>query len=807
MPNDPESEDTFRGRDHNATEVGDETTTPPGSDSRADDDTQCDVVLAANPTDDRPSGGASVLPIKDGLVDITDFKEPEWPEGYPSEAWNFAANVGYVERNGRTPSPLEICQRGEELFITDWNSHLLFLACRTANPPVTTLPLTHVKVVPDPGEPIGPNKFLKGPPKGMDQVTNQVAKTSEKNTAATTKASPDDGHSKETKAPTTEAGPTELPNIQAGKRQKKETDSTVKPRPAPKTVRKKTRKKTTHPATDSKPASSAKIGDEKGWKEKTTQKDEPLPKTTSEPTEESKTGRKLVTVPVAILTPNNINSEIFSASLGKESIADLAEDIARSGLRDPLPVNEDLTILDGHRRYLALGLLGVEEVDVYVVKGRTEDDQIEEFVVDAATSQRKMTAEERVNLYHSMFRVLQRRHGGKRNDRSQNANESWSGKRIRKESARQVGFSSYSNANRADFVFREGDDELKKRVNSEKISISAAYDRIQKQKKKAAQEQAESAKTKDDTKTTTTTAADKSTDEKSSSKETESETTPTEASASDDSENGHDKTDQKGGDTTDPKKDGDASNAKKANRESTQEDDEYRSKQDVDIVIPPFEGVLHPCMSWGPGPEESEMKALIEEVKYLGWGRLPEFARRITSAAGYHVYYLGDNALVSLRRIFALEHRLIHLALAEDPARTRAWMRHHITEFQTVLDETPKADGEDDITPVRVTRSQPRRRENEKKGIERDFHAQSRPDDMPSRSVRIERPKELDETPRKTIGRVRKFNEQIARWGRTRGRASSVDEAESHHPGPEVDTTPDVNPPPRLGEDEINWPD
>jgi len=58
----------------------------------------------------------------------------------------------------------------------------------------------------------------------------------------------------------------------------------------------------------------------------------------------------------------------------------VAESIKAYGYINPIIVTEDLMILAGHTRFKALKLLGVEEIDVLVIKGLTEQ-QIHGFVI------------------------------------------------------------------------------------------------------------------------------------------------------------------------------------------------------------------------------------------------------------------------------------------------------------------------------------------------------------------------------------------------------------------------------------------
>ena len=194
------------------------------------------------------------------------------------------------------------------------------------------------------------------------------------------------------------------------------------------------------------------------------------------------------TIRIDQLEPNAINSQIFNVSLADESIAVLAQDIRRNGLRQPIEVNRQNVILDGHRRWLALKQLGVVSVDVWVVDGVEEEEGIRGFVIDACSSQRSMTTEERVNVYETAQLVLRRRygrpHGRPKEKDERNANLFRSAENIRDEAAKLAGFGTFATANRARCVFREGDEELKDAVNAGNTSIYSAYLRVRGRKKK-----------------------------------------------------------------------------------------------------------------------------------------------------------------------------------------------------------------------------------------------------------------------------------------------------------------------------------
>lgn len=188
--------------------------------------------------------------------------------------------------------------------------------------------------------------------------------------------------------------------------------------------------------------------------------------------------RQRTTMRVSSLRPNTINATVFTASLSGDGIQSLVEDIKRRGLRQPIEVTPEGVILDGERRWRAAQALGWEEVDVVVVP-EVEDDEVPGYILDAFTSTRDASLEERVQVFRLALEVLGERHGrpAHRPEKgSRNGNGFWTSTEVRREAAKLAGFSSYTTANKADRVFREGDDDIKATLSAGDISISAAYD-------------------------------------------------------------------------------------------------------------------------------------------------------------------------------------------------------------------------------------------------------------------------------------------------------------------------------------------
>ena len=187
------------------------------------------------------------------------------------------------------------------------------------------------------------------------------------------------------------------------------------------------------------------------------------------------------TVKVEGLKPNEINGQVFTTSLTDLSIEKLAENIHEVGLRQPLEIRPDGTILDGHRRWLAVRHLGWDEVEVVVVPDVEDDEAVEGYVLDAFSTTRDATVGERVRIYGLALRVLQRRHGrapGRPRKSGSNDPGFWSREEIAAEAAKIAGFGSAGTARRATAVIESGHEDTIAAIENGELSISAAHGKL-----------------------------------------------------------------------------------------------------------------------------------------------------------------------------------------------------------------------------------------------------------------------------------------------------------------------------------------
>ena len=180
------------------------------------------------------------------------------------------------------------------------------------------------------------------------------------------------------------------------------------------------------------------------------------------------------------LRPNKINNKIFSTSLSEQGLADLAENIAECGIRQPIEVRRDGLILDGERRWRAARTAGSKEVPVKVADDVSDED-LPAYLLARMLTMRDLTVEEKVNAFLLVRKDLKQRYGNPAN-RPKKAERIrspfWSGERIKGEAARRARLGSGTTAIDAVYVFKHGDEDLKGRVNAGTTSINAAREEL-----------------------------------------------------------------------------------------------------------------------------------------------------------------------------------------------------------------------------------------------------------------------------------------------------------------------------------------
>jgi hypothetical protein len=190
---------------------------------------------------------------------------------------------------------------------------------------------------------------------------------------------------------------------------------------------------------------------------------------------------KLLRVEVDSLKANPRNFKIYRESLQDAALEPLAQDIANSGQHEPIIVNPEYMILDGHRRRRALQLAGARYALVIVdYTPRSVEEELD-YILDSYTHKRQASLAERVNIFDELVESYARRFGrgrGRPKKVDRNLSDIWDANRIRDEAARGAGFGSRETARRASTVMRSSDDALKQSLDTQGVSIDAAYHQL-----------------------------------------------------------------------------------------------------------------------------------------------------------------------------------------------------------------------------------------------------------------------------------------------------------------------------------------
>lgn len=124
-------------------------------------------------------------------------------------------------------------------------------------------------------------------------------------------------------------------------------------------------------------------------------------------------------IKICELKSNDTISDLVPEMTEKEYL-DLKTSVEESGLRHPIDINKDYTILDGRHRVRVYEALGYENIEV-VVHDLSESEAIK-FVVDTAVNRRNLTEAQRLNIVLNSEDVIteiverSKMNQGKRND-------------------------------------------------------------------------------------------------------------------------------------------------------------------------------------------------------------------------------------------------------------------------------------------------------------------------------------------------------------------------------------------------------
>lgn len=189
---------------------------------------------------------------------------------------------------------------------------------------------------------------------------------------------------------------------------------------------------------------------------------------------------------VDALHPNQHNAGLFPDSLSEASIEPLARELKGRGLKVPVRIRPDGTIIDGERRWRAAKLLGWDMVDAIVED--VPDEELLDAILGYAISVRRKSVREQVLVYRALANQLKQRAGRAQGRPSikecRDGQDYLKPEEIQERAAKLAGFSSVRQALRAEVVFTRGTAELQEQVVRGDLSVSAAYDQVPKQPRK-----------------------------------------------------------------------------------------------------------------------------------------------------------------------------------------------------------------------------------------------------------------------------------------------------------------------------------
>lgn len=184
--------------------------------------------------------------------------------------------------------------------------------------------------------------------------------------------------------------------------------------------------------------------------------------------------RRVHRVPLSSLRPNRWNADLFPDSLANESLEDLRDSVLEVQA-EPIHATDEGVIVNGERRWRALGLAGHTHCDVEYV-GVLSDDAILDKVLDFMVTTRKPTLLEKTRVYLTLVKRLQATRGRKQGrPKTSPDGEVLSPKEIRELAARKAGISSVRQAERLEAIFTRGTKPLQDEVNAGTIAIEDAF--------------------------------------------------------------------------------------------------------------------------------------------------------------------------------------------------------------------------------------------------------------------------------------------------------------------------------------------
>jgi ParB family transcriptional regulator, chromosome partitioning protein len=161
------------------------------------------------------------------------------------------------------------------------------------------------------------------------------------------------------------------------------------------------------------------------------------------------------------------------------NIEELAQDIKENGLINPPVVTPDLQLIAGERRLRACKQLGHQQIEVRVMSVNDYEHQLK-LEISENENRKEFTFSERVDWARRLERIEKekaRERQGERTDIQENFPECRRGQ-TRDIVAKQVGFGSGKQYEKAKYIAEHAGEELIRQLDEKAISIHAAYQQL-----------------------------------------------------------------------------------------------------------------------------------------------------------------------------------------------------------------------------------------------------------------------------------------------------------------------------------------
>lgn len=164
-------------------------------------------------------------------------------------------------------------------------------------------------------------------------------------------------------------------------------------------------------------------------------------------------------------------------------ISELANDIAKNGLIEPIAVDKDMVLIAGERRLRACQSLGMTQIPIHIIdvreKGHAIEMEISENEVRKAWTftERMIAAEKLLEAKRAEGKARMGAHGSSKQEVDD------SNFRADRETAKELGIGSYTTLRNGLYVHQRADAEMRNKLDKGEMTINAAFLELRKKYK------------------------------------------------------------------------------------------------------------------------------------------------------------------------------------------------------------------------------------------------------------------------------------------------------------------------------------